>query len=196
MKEKSPACSLTALDMIQHSWDCEYDLFSSRLLKGTLTHWIRNKKTLLMVEWGEWRHRSRAATVQTLPLHLYKVVQESGVFLCSGSKNDKQPWAESLPSSLMVWRLEIIDVNIRQLDTCHPSPAVLMETEPIFSSLRECCLSPDCLVKFRDVGSVLGLIPTVMIRPARASSDQSENTLHYRTMDLLSYTSVQSQQRN
>lgn len=117
-------------------------------------------------------------------------------FCAAAAKKDKQPSAESLPSSLMVWSLEIIDVNIRQLDTCHPSPAVLMETEPIFSSLRECCLSPDCLVKFRDVVSVLGLIPTVMIWPARVSSDQSDNTLHYRTMDLLSYTSVQSQRRN
>lgn len=195
MKEKSPVCSLKTLDMIQHSWVCEYDLFSSRLLKGTLTHWIWNKNPLLMVEWGEWWHRSRAATVQTLPLHLDKVLQ--GTRSLSVQRQQKgQPWAESLPSSLMVWSLEIIDVNIRQLDTCHPSPAVLMETEPIFSSLRECCLSPDCLVKFRDVVSVLGLIPTVMIRPARVSSDQPDNTLHYRTMDLLSYTSVQSQRRN
>lgn len=136
-----------------------------------------------------------------LPFKLFlfiwtKFFKAPGALLCSGSKNDKQPRAESLPSLLMVWSLEIIDVNIRQLDTCHPSPAVLMETEPIFSSLRDCCLSPDCLVKFRDVVSVLGLIPTVMIRPARVSSDQSENTLHYRTMDLLSYTSMQSQRRN
>lgn len=40
------------------------------------------------------------------------------------------------------------------------SLTVLMETEAVFSSLRECGLSTDSLAEFSGVTSALGLIPT------------------------------------
>lgn len=61
----------------------------------------------------------------------------------------------------------------------------MTKTEAVFSSLRECSFSRDCLVEFRDVTSALALILTMMFQLTRVSAHQFKNKDHYGTMDLL-----------
>lgn len=86
----------------------EYDLFSSKLLKSASTSRIRIKKTLLMVDWGDWRPKPGLPELK-LRLHIWtKFFEAPRSCLCTAAakRTGTMSWIASFLTLMWVTGLE------------------------------------------------------------------------------------------
>lgn len=99
----------------------EYDLFSSKMLKSTSTSWIRIRKILLMVDWGDWRLKPG---LPELKLHLHLWTKLFQALVTAVKRTGTMSWAASFFTLMWVTGLESRDNRCQHQTAWHVPPII------------------------------------------------------------------------